>query len=384
MNPEIQELIRERRKAERRMKRNHTTENIIEFKRLRAKVRWAVKKARKKAWEEYSNTLTNQTPTQEIWKKIGKIKGRPNSSGIQQIRTSPDQTATTNPEEIANLLADHFSKNSSTEGYHPSFKELKQRHETEDIDINLSYNAEYNTDLTEEEMTAALQDCKGSSPGPDQVEYELIKQLNWSTKKKILDAYNQIWATGTFPAAWTTATVIAVPKPGKDPERVESYRPIALTSCLCKLMERMVNRRLVFFLENNNLISNQQFGFRKGRSTLDVLAILENEACESINKGRFMSICSLDLTGAYDRCWRRGILNNLTNMTIQGRLLAFSKNFMTTRTIRVAVGNHYSNLKPMENGVPQGAVLSVTSFLVGIDPIHNTVFQCRHKDGGIC
>jgi Reverse transcriptase (RNA-dependent DNA polymerase) len=56
-------------------------------------------------------------------------------------------------------------------------------------------------------------------------------------------------------------------------------------------------------------------------------------------------------------------------MHIQGRLLAFSKNFMTTRTIRVAVDNHYSDLKPIENGVPQGAVLSVTLFLNGIDPI---------------
>jgi Reverse transcriptase (RNA-dependent DNA polymerase) len=132
------------------------------------------------------------------------------------------------------------------------------------------------------------------------VECELIKQLNWTIKQKILDAYNQIWATGTFPAAWSTATVIAVPKPGKDPERVESYRPIALTSILCKRMERMVNRRLTCFLENNNHISNQQFAFRKGRSTLDVLFILENEACEAINKGHFMSICSLHLTSAYD------------------------------------------------------------------------------------
>jgi Reverse transcriptase (RNA-dependent DNA polymerase) len=216
-------------------------------------------------------------------------------------------------------------------------------------------------------MTIALGDCKGSSPGPDEIEYELIKQLSWKSKQKILAAFNQIWTTGTFPEEWRNATVIAVPKPGKDPEKVESYRPIALTSCLCKLMERMVNRRLIWYLENNNLISNQQFGFRKNRST--VLSILENEACKVINKGHFMSICSLDLTGAYDRCWRRGILDNLIGMHIQGRFLAFSKNFMSSRTIQVAVGNNYSDTKLIENGVPQGAVLSVTLFLVGINPI---------------
>ena len=72
-----------------------------------------------------------------------------------------------------------------------------------------------------------------------------------------------------FPEDWTLATIIPIPKPGKDPAEPNKYRPIALTSCLCKTLERMINKRLTWFLESNNHISRFQSGFRSDRSTTD-------------------------------------------------------------------------------------------------------------------
>jgi len=79
-----------------------------------------------------------------------------------------------------------------------------------------------------------------------------------------------------FPTSWCTSTVIPVPKPGKDTSDPSNYRPIALTSCICKVMERMINSRLVWYLERNKLISPMQCGFRKQRSTTDHLVRLES------------------------------------------------------------------------------------------------------------
>ena len=62
---------------------------------------------------------------------------------------------------------------------------------------------------------------------------------------------------------WHKTVIIPIPKPGKDKTEATNYRPIALTSCICKTMERMINDRLVWFLESNNLISGNQAGFRK-------------------------------------------------------------------------------------------------------------------------
>ncbi|GFO41246.1 RNA-directed DNA polymerase from mobile element jockey [Plakobranchus ocellatus] len=84
---------------------------------------------------------------------------------------------------------------------------------------------------------------------------------------------------GTFPPSpppsWREASEVSIPKPGKDPFDLSNYRPVALTSCWCKTLERMVNDRLVHVLESRNLLSKVQCGFRKDHSTLDHLVRLE-------------------------------------------------------------------------------------------------------------
>ncbi|GFO22414.1 RNA-directed DNA polymerase from mobile element jockey, partial [Plakobranchus ocellatus] len=87
----------------------------------------------------------------------------------------------------------------------------------------------------------------------------------------LLKLFNNIWTTEDIPPSWREASVVPIPKPGKDPSDPSNYRSIALASCLCKTLERMVNDRLVHVLESRNLLSNVQCGFRKDHSTLDHL-----------------------------------------------------------------------------------------------------------------
>ena len=101
----------------------------------------------------------------------------------------------------------------------------------------------------------------------------------------LLDIFNDIWAFGEIYEYWKEATVIPIPKPGKDPKNPSNYRPISLTSCLCKTMERMINTRLVWFLEKNNILTKYQSGFRKGRTATDQLIRLESFIQDSLSKG---------------------------------------------------------------------------------------------------
>jgi hypothetical protein len=73
----------------------------------------------------------------------------------------------------------------------------------------------------------------------------MLKELSLSAKKELLKGYNQVWAGNSFPEDWTEALVVSVLKPGKDASRVARYRLISLTSCVCKLFEKMVNNSLV-------------------------------------------------------------------------------------------------------------------------------------------
>ena len=128
-----------------------------------------------------------------------------------------------------------------------------------------------------DELTDAIFKSHDTAVGPDDVHYQMLKHLPNDALLTLLNILNNIWASGKFPTSWCTSTVIPVPKPGKDTSDPSNYRPIALTSCcICKIMERMINSRLVWYLERNKLISPTQCSFRKQRSTTDHLVRLES------------------------------------------------------------------------------------------------------------
>ena len=89
-----------------------------------------------------------------------------------------------------------------------------------------------------------------------------LRQLQKESLKLLLKIYNKLWTEGKFPDIWRQTTVIPIPKPGEDNSDPQNCRPISLTSCLCKIMERMLNDRLVLYLESNGLIYNVDSGMK--------------------------------------------------------------------------------------------------------------------------
>ncbi|GBM88353.1 putative RNA-directed DNA polymerase from transposon X-element, partial [Araneus ventricosus] len=172
----------------------------------------------------------------------------------------------------------------------------------------------YNTPFTFEELKIALDKSRPTSPGPDKIHYTMIKNLSENSMRTLLLLYNRIWLEECFPVAWREAVVIPIPKPGKDPQVPNNYRPIALTSCLCKLMERMVNSRLVHCLEESGLLSKFQSGFRHGRVTIDIVLQLETVIRDAYVTKKHLVSVFVDMDKAYDRTWRYGILKDMYNM----------------------------------------------------------------------
>ena len=134
------------------------------------------------------------------------------------------------------------------------------------------------------ELKQTLQKSNNSATGPDEVYYNLLTPLPESVLSVLLKVYNSIWDSETFPASWREAIMVPIAKTGKDPKNPTNYRPIALTSCLCKTMERMVNARLMWCLESEGHLSDVQCGFRKNRSTVDHLARFESFVREAFIK----------------------------------------------------------------------------------------------------
>ena len=182
-----------------------------------------------------------------------------------------------NREEISNILGRHLESIGNSLSMDTHFQTKKYNAEKVVINFETSQDLIYNESFTIMEFEFALDSCRKSAPGKDNISFEMIINLNTKAKKFLLQFYNHLWKKGFFPKAWRHAIVVPIVKPGKDPCRPTNYRPISLTSCLCKIMEKMVNSRLMWYIEENNILSPTQSGARKSRSTLDAILALENQ-----------------------------------------------------------------------------------------------------------
>ena len=138
-------------------------------------------------------------------------------------------------------------------------------------------------------------------------------------------------------------------------------------------MEKMVNARLVWFLECKGILSPSQCGFRKMHSTSDALIHLEASICEAFASNHHHLTVFFDLEKAYDTTWRYGILRKLHTCGLRGELPMFIRAFLRLGKFRVQVGNVFSQRKIQEEGVPQGSVLSVTLFALAIDDVTEVI-----------
>ena len=203
--------------------------------------------------------------------------------------------------EVADAFGRHFSNISSALHYSSAFRNI--RNNTTVVPPVRSNSESYNLPFTIEELDHAISLSSPTSPGGDEILYSMIFNLPRSTKQFHLDILNSFWFSGTSPKSWKISIIVPVLKPLKDSYLPKNYRPIALTSCVCRIYERMVNAQLVWYLESKNLLSNRQFGFRKNRSTIDPLMFLTREIQNAIALQNQTIAVFFDLEKAYDTTW---------------------------------------------------------------------------------
>ena len=139
--------------------------------------------------------------------------------------------------------------------------------------------------------------------GPDEISNKQLTNLTMTIKLEVLKLANLIWETGELPQSFRKSNVVPVFKGGtKSSKQLSSYRPVALTSCLCKLVERLVLNRLTHHLETNQKLHFVQSAFRSGRSTLDPLMRMVSDINEGFEKNPFLRTLAvkLELKSAYN------------------------------------------------------------------------------------
>ena len=227
--------------------------------------------------------------------------------------------------------------------------------------------------ITHNELESALKSPKlKQAPGPDGVTNELLMHLGPEAKKKLLQIYNASWKHGIVPQEWMEAILIPIHKPGKPKNSPSSYRPISLTSCPCKLLDRILNSRLMWFMEKERTFNDEQAGFRPCRSTEDQVTYLTQLIEEGFQAKKETGVVWVDLEKAFDRVWTKGLLLKLLKTKITHKMYNWTKQYIHNRKAKVCLKRKYSRTDSFKQGVPQGGVLSPSLFLIFLNDLIST------------
>ena len=366
---ECQQIKRERNQAVRIADANPTMNNRIRAKYLSAIAKRTFKSKKRESWRNYVSKINSNTRSKQVWDMVRKISGK--NSNLPSFHIKDGEKVLTNPVKIAEKFGQTYEDKSSSLNYSDSFQNIKNNAEGNCLDFSTTQNFSYNRKFRLRDLKRSLKKAKDTTPGFDNIPYILLKQLPDSALMVLLDIINEYWTSNTFPDSWRTAILIPVLKPDKNKQEASSYRPIALTSCICKTVERMVNERLIHYLESKGLLSKYQAGYRARRGCVDQLVRLENFIKDAFLYDDHVVGVFFDLSKAYDTTWKYGILKDLHAMGIRGNLAYFIQNFLSDRTFFILLNGylHTDRTFIQEEGVPQGAILSTTLFNVKLNEI---------------
>lgn len=220
-----------------------------------------------------------------------------------------------------------------------------------------------------EEVSSYIKQLKNeSAPGLDGINNPLLKFLDKHIVLPITHICNLSLSNGRFPEVWKTAVVTPIHKSG-DKSTPINYRPISLLSVVSKLLEKIVNNRLVNYLEMNHLLSPAQFGFRRGRSTEHAVSLLLDKVATHLDQGKRCLGVFLDLAKAFDTVSIPILLQKLENMGIRGHTLNWFQSYLTNRKQLTKIGTDLSEPKHINYGVPQGSILGPTLFIIYMNDI---------------
>ncbi|UYV80888.1 hypothetical protein LAZ67_19002107 [Cordylochernes scorpioides] len=269
---DIQTLITKRNELQKKCTQNQTNCRT-ELNIVNAKIKRLYVNMKREKWKQTCENLNPRNPNTKLWHLAKQIdRAQPQTENTNMIKNT-DGTPATNDKNAANLLGNSYQISSKIKFEIKDKKvEKKARKIIHDCKNVTSTHNIFHEKINMKELDYALENTDlNKTPGPDGIHGQMISNLGKNGKEKLLDIFNNSWKTGKLPQDWKTATIIPIKKLDKSADDPKNYRPISLTSICCKLMEKIILRRLTYHLDTRNLLPKEQYGFRKGHGTIDQL-----------------------------------------------------------------------------------------------------------------
>ena len=211
-----------------------------------------------------------------------------------------------------------------------------------------------------------------SAAGPDQFPAILLKQCKKVLSKPLYLIWKKSLSTGEIPNILKTANIVPIHKGGSRGE-AKNYRPVALTSHIIKIFEKVLRNHIVSHMEDNELLNPGQHGFRAGRSCLSQLLSHFETITKILEDGDNVDVIYLDFSKAFDKVDFLVTLRKIKLLGITGNVGKWIYCFLTGRTQTVLVNGIKSDISEVKSGVPQGSVLGPLLFLILLGDIDRSV-----------
>ena len=231
----------------------------------------------------------------------------------------------------------------------------------------------HNINFDEEDIVEAIDQISPSAAaGPDGFPAMLLKTCKYSISKPLYLIWRRSLDSGLIPRSMKTANIIPIHKGGSR-GLPSNYRPVALTSHLIKVFERVLRKYIVAYLEENDLYNPGQHGFRQGRSCLSQLIGHFDNVTRLLEEGKNVDVIYLDFAKAFDKVDFYATMKKLDNIGISGSIGKWIYSFLTNRKQTVIVDGIRGSSFDVKSGVPQGSVIGPLLFLVLISDIDKDV-----------